>query len=161
MVKPIVTSVSLDPETKEIAQTMPNFSSFVRTCLIRWRNEQISDVYTHRSPREVGSYTVCYPFASNGLCVLCWPDGSPTMEDWKRFMHTNPKSGLSYANSTIRHVGPSMTLEEIKTKAKNTDQREAFHMTKIAFKRLNALGADEKKPRLGYVKRVILAFLNK
>lgn len=160
MVKPIVTSVSLDAETKEISKTMPNFSSFVRTCLIRWRNEQISAVYTHRAPRTVGTYTVCYPFASNGLCVLCWPDGSPTMEDWKLFMHSNPTSGLSYANSITRQYNP-MSLTDLKIKAKNTDQQAQFHMTKFNFKRLNAKTDQGRKPRLGYVKRVILAFLNK
>jgi|TARA_R110002096_G_scaffold433808_2_gene653406 hypothetical protein len=82
------------------------------------------------------------------------------MEDWKLFMHSNPTSGLSYANSITRRYN-KMSLEEIKIKAKNTDQREAFHMTKIDFKRLNAKTGQDRKPRFSYAKRVILAFLNK
>jgi len=161
MVKPIVTSVSLDQETKEIAQTMPNFSSFVRTCLIRWRNEQISNVYTHRSPRTVGIYTVCYPFATNGLCVLCWPDGSPRMEDWKYFMQANPTQGLTFANRTSFSRSKKMTLDDLKIIAKNTDQQAQFHMTKIDFQRLNAKTDQGRKKVKSRFKKVLLAFLNK
>jgi hypothetical protein len=82
------------------------------------------------------------------------------MDDWKQFMHSNPEKGLYYANSISRRFNP-MSLDDLKIKAKNTDQREAFHMTKITFNRLNAKTDQDRKPRLGYVKRVILAFLNK
>ena len=82
------------------------------------------------------------------------------MEDWKLFMHSNPTSGLSYANSITRQYNP-MSLTDLKIKAKNTDQQAQFHMTKFNFKRLNAKTDQGRKPRLGYVKRVILAFLNK
>jgi hypothetical protein len=139
-----VSSVSLTDETWEIAKSMPNFSSFVRECLIRWRYEHQADKSRHLHPMQIGrnprtnhiEYTICYPHSKLGLCLLCWPEGAPTTSDWVewvqgwRFDHHR---GIS---------GAGKPITRIQTLARENNTREAFHMTDFDFKRKNSAKAE-------------------
>lgn len=132
-----ISSVNLDDETWEIAKSMPNFSSFVRECLIRWRYEAQVDKSRHLHPMKIGrnprtsqyKFELCYPHSKLGLCLLCWPDGAPTAEDWKSWV-----SGWQFNHRTglLERGQPISWIDE---RAKQNNTREAFHMTKFDFKR--------------------------
>jgi len=78
-----MTSVNLDEETAAIAKSMPNRSAFIRECLRRWANAQATNhIHPTESPR-------CYPHSRNGVCPLCWPNGIPSVEDWKYYREMN------------------------------------------------------------------------
>jgi len=145
-----VSSVSLCEETYPIAKSMPNFSSFVRECLRRWRNEQLSDQGRHLQPIEILnnvtgiSETICNPFSHNGLCVMCWPHGGPKMEDWGE-----------YRKSNVSSPAPR-SLEWIQKKAEERDHREAFHMTRFSFDR--AKPDQDRKTKRGLFARVLSVF---
>ena len=160
MSKPIVTSVSLDQETKEIAQTMPNFSGFVRECLRRWRNEQIADNNRHIHPIERDGETICYPFSKHGVCGLCWSDGLPTQDQWNAFIRPPIAPHSPYAPSIKK-----LTITELKEAASNNNHRAAFDMRQMKIKRLNEKTdqdrIEEKEASTPYLKRLFLAFLNK
>lgn len=80
----IIKSISLDPKTATIAKRVPNFSKFVRQCLLRW------DAIQHRPDCPVqrlghpltGGH--CVP-APTRICLKHWPHGPPRMEDWREF----------------------------------------------------------------------------
>ena len=80
----IIKSISLNPKTAAIAKKVPNFSRFVRECLIRWdaiQREPDCPVERMGHPL-VGE--MCVP--SNGrICMKHWPNGTPTMDDWRKF----------------------------------------------------------------------------
>ncbi len=69
----IIKSVSLDEESAAIADTLPNFSHFVRECLYR---QAINDATECDQPKTERFNGRC-----NGLtpqqCFICWPKGKP------------------------------------------------------------------------------------
>jgi len=89
-----VTSVSLDEETYQIAKSMPNRSAFIRECFRRWHAMETS---THIHPNETNK---CYPYSNNGVCALCWPDGIPSLDDWKYYRETG-RGEQPYADDWI------------------------------------------------------------
>jgi len=133
MSKPIVTSVSLDEETKEIASQMPNFSGFVRECLRRWRNEAIADNNRHIHPIERNGETICYPYSKKGICGLCWSEGIPTQDQWNQFVRTPQARHSLYAPQPL----PKLSISELKEVAANNDHRAAFDMRRLNISRLN------------------------
>lgn len=145
-----VSSVSLTDETWEIAKSMPNFSSFVRECLIRWRYEAQVDKSRHLHPMQIGrnprtnhiEYTVCYPHSKLGLCLLCWPNGAPTSGDWKSWV-----SGWQYAHAERGIRGDGQPLKWILERAEQNNTREAFHMTEFDFKRKNSAKTENPARR--------------
>lgn len=153
--KPIISSVSLDEETKEIAKSMPNFSSFVRECLIRWRYEHQADKARHLHPTSVGynpqtdevAITICYPHSKHGLCLLCWPEGAPDVADWKAW-----RSEWLYDHRNGRMM-KGEPVEWIQERARGNNTREAFHMTDFKFDRAKSaktekVGQDRKWVRI-------------
>jgi len=80
----IVKSISLDPKTANIARRIPNFSKFVRECLLRWdalRRSPDCPVEKLEHPL-VGDH--CIP-APTRFCLKHWPNGNPRLEDWREF----------------------------------------------------------------------------
>jgi len=80
----IITSISLDERTMEIKNRCVGshqFSRFVRACLTEL-DAQVSATHTQAEEARVNG--VC-----NGLlkpaCVLCWPDGAPSGEAWRKY----------------------------------------------------------------------------
>ena len=84
----IIKSISLDPKTANIAKQVPNFSKFVRECLLRWDAiRRTPDCPVERLGGEqalVGGH--CVPNASR-ICLKHWPSGTARMEDWREFRH--------------------------------------------------------------------------
>ena len=80
----IIKSISLDLKTAAIAKRVPNFSKFVRECLLRWDAIQRSpDCPVERLGHPLtGNH--CVP-APTRICLKHWPDGVPRMEDWREF----------------------------------------------------------------------------
>jgi len=80
----IIKSISLDPKTAVIAKRVPNFSRFVRECLLRWDAIQHSpDCPVERlGATLVGDFCVPSP---TRVCLKHWPDGPPRMDDWREF----------------------------------------------------------------------------
>lgn len=81
-----ITTISLDEQTDKIKDRIPNFSKFVRQCLLRWDALARSpDCPVERLGHPlVGNH--CVP-APTRICLKHWPHGSPRREDWKEFRH--------------------------------------------------------------------------
>ena len=73
----IIKSVALDVKSAAIAETLPNFSHFVRECLYRHAINMNTEVCDREIPwRELDR---CNPF-QQPLCFVCWPKGCPPKE---------------------------------------------------------------------------------
>jgi hypothetical protein len=80
-------SVSLDEDTHAVAKRMGNFSAFVRECLRRWNAHDLGiHIQPERADIELGKK--CFPRHRKGCCVLCWPDGPPTQDDWSYYVES-------------------------------------------------------------------------
>ena len=80
----IIKSISLDPQTAQISKGIPNFSRFVRECLLRYdalHREPICQV--ERMEYEL-THDRCIPNPER-ICMKHWPYGPPKMKDWRLF----------------------------------------------------------------------------
>ena len=77
----IIKSVSLDDSSAKIADTLPNFSHFVRECLYRHAIKQSSECTQPKPDRFQGR---CNPL-SKVPCFVCWPNGKPPVEAVKQW----------------------------------------------------------------------------
>lgn len=80
-----VTTISLDDKTERIKNRIPNFSKFVRQCLLRWdalERDPSCPVERMNPEALVGEY--CIPSPTR-ICLKHWPNGSPRMDDWRTF----------------------------------------------------------------------------
>ena len=75
-----IRSVSLDDYTAQIAERMPNFSSFVREALESYAAEAGQGVHT-QAPANRMHGEKCNPMGKK-LCKICWPNGRPSRDDW-------------------------------------------------------------------------------
>jgi len=89
----IIRSISLDEQTAVIAKSVPNFSRFVRECLLRYHAVE----HAAGCPVElVGGklrHGLCTP-SRGRFCLKHWPKGLPDMDDWTKYlsmMECNPK----------------------------------------------------------------------
>jgi hypothetical protein len=75
-----VTTVSLDEKTAQIAKQMPNFSHFVRECLLRHHASSLNRdecVYV----RQERFANRCVPrVKGRPVCFVCWPHGRPSQD---------------------------------------------------------------------------------
>ena len=76
------TSISLDRESAEIAERLPNLSAFVREQLFRWAAEK--QIGRHVQNPDVRVHGKCNAMHKN-LCYVCWPEGRPSRDDWFNF----------------------------------------------------------------------------
>jgi len=75
-----VTTISLDEKTAAIAKQMPNFSHFVRECLLRHHANSINrnECQYQRQERFANR---CVPIVkSRPVCFVCWPNGRPSQD---------------------------------------------------------------------------------
>ena len=77
----IIKSVALDEKSSKIAESLPNFSHFVRECLYR----HAININTEVCDREIPWRGIdrCNPF-TQPVCFVCWPKGAPPMEAIKK-----------------------------------------------------------------------------
>jgi len=82
----IIKSISLDVKTAMIAKRVPNFSRFVRECLMRWEAIQRSPDCPVERLGHTGAIhgNHCTPSPTR-ICLKHWPNGTPRMEDWREF----------------------------------------------------------------------------
>ena len=82
-----VTTISLDEKTAAIAKTLPNFSHFVRECLIRYSLGATKDNECHwQKPNMFNGR--CNPLVVNRAhCFVCWPNGRPEKANVKLFLN--------------------------------------------------------------------------
>jgi len=80
----IIKSISLDPQTAELASRIPNFSRFVRECLIR--HHYTKEGINIQCMREDDESQLCNPYSTvKGRCVSCWPAGPPPNPAWSSY----------------------------------------------------------------------------
>jgi len=74
-------TISLDDDTAKIADRLPNFSRFVRQCLVRYASEASiapidGDKHLHIAPEAARVWgetkDKCNPLHKNGRCAICW-----------------------------------------------------------------------------------------
>jgi len=77
-------TISLDEDTAKIADRLPNFSRFVRQCLLKHAREATNleswpksgQKIRHVAPDEARIWgetkDKCNPLHKNGRCALCW-----------------------------------------------------------------------------------------
>ena len=140
----IIKSISLDPKTAAIAKKVPNFSRFVRECLLRWdaiQREPDCPVERMGHPL-VGE--MCVP-SKGRICMKHWPNGTPTMDDWRKFREMVDfnfrMEGFESAQSWVLHRAELLNRESIsfdnmeiegnakptKKKAKSRGWKRIFH----------------------------------
>lgn len=80
----IIKSISLDAKTATIAKRVPNFSRFVRECLLRWDSiERKPNCPVERLGHPlIGDF--CIPSPTR-ICLKHWPKGTPSREDWRLY----------------------------------------------------------------------------
>jgi hypothetical protein len=72
----IIKSIALDEQTARIADTLPNFSHFVRECLYR---HAVSNTLECSREKIWRGTDRCNPF-KQPVCFNCWPFGAPPVE---------------------------------------------------------------------------------
>lgn len=139
-----ITSISLDEESAEIAEHIPNLSAFVRSCLLRWANQnRVMAENQHLHWRE--NYQVCWPFSSRGLCHTCWPDGPPPHEVW-----------IKFCDNSRDHLDPNprfKDLDWLKKKAREHSESTGFNLRNVHFERYRKNDQD-RKARAGIFARL-------
>lgn len=81
-----VTTISLDEKTAAIAKSLPNFSHFVRECLLRHHASSMNqeDCPFNRVERFGDR---CVPRVHNRPhCFVCWPHGKPSEQLVKNYL---------------------------------------------------------------------------
>ena len=81
-----VTTVSLDEKTAAIAKSMPNFSHFVRECLLRHHASSMNqDECIYSKQDRFGDR--CVPrVKGRPTCFICWPHGRPSQDLVTKFL---------------------------------------------------------------------------
>ena len=77
-----IKSVSLQDRHYQIAERMPNFSSFVQEALDNYAAEIGQGFHTHAPENRV--HGKCNPMGPQ-YCKMCWPSGRPDRDDWFQF----------------------------------------------------------------------------
>ena len=95
-----IKSINLDEMTEPIAASISanggNFSKFVRECLIRYHAETGGAMMCKRGLITLTDFEertgitqdrLCRPFSNGrrGRCVVCWPTGAPSADDWRAY----------------------------------------------------------------------------
>lgn len=107
-----VKSVSLMDRHYQIAERMPNFSSFVQEALDAYAADIGQGTHTYAPENRI--HGKCNPMAKH-LCKICWPDGRPDRDAWLQFRE-NPtiKISASQAGRYKQLVEQSFAYDEPK-----------------------------------------------
>ena len=88
-----VTTISLDEKTAVIAKSLPNFSHFVRECLLRHHAASMNqDDCPFNKVERFGER--CVPRVQHRPhCFVCWPNGKPSEQLVKNYLAKYHKDG--------------------------------------------------------------------
>lgn len=128
----IIKSISLDPQTAELASNLPNFSRFVRECLIRYHIEDGGEWALCK--RKEGE-RMCYP-RKKPRCMKCWPAGPPAPEHWSEYVR-QPRTHDPYGKPLgqyVRTVNPNYHNDEWVTARAVEDNPPLFSFKDIQVK---------------------------
>ena len=110
----IIKSVSLDEDSAKIADTLPNFSHFVRECLYRQALQKATECHQPKMERFNGR--------CNGLtpenCFICWPNGKPSKDAVRQWSADNLTMNWLDAEARIYNKR-LIDLRNINTKTPN------------------------------------------
>jgi len=95
----IIKSISLDPQTAHLAAQVPNFSRFVRECLIRHHLD--SGGKYGQCKREDDEAKLCLPMVKP-RCMKCWPAGPPPHEAWVAYVR-EPRTHDPYGKELSKY----------------------------------------------------------
>lgn len=123
----IIKSVSLDPESSAIADSLPNFSHFVRECLYRHAVQSVTECVEPKPERFQGR---CNPLTPKN-CFVCWPEGKPSKEavkQWSadRLSMTWLDMKAKEANAHLISLQGANTRKRIRQKAVNRGVKRSF-----------------------------------
>tara|TARA_Y100000310_G_C20688747_1_gene820802 strand:- start:1096 stop:1566 length:471 start_codon:yes stop_codon:yes gene_type:complete len=108
----IIKSISLDPQTAQLASQVPNFSRFVRECLIR--HHLACGGAWAKCERENDEDKLCLPMKTP-RCLKCWPAGPPPREAWTTYVRA-PRTHDPYGKPLgkyTRTVNPDYMNHEL------------------------------------------------
>lgn len=111
-----VTTISLDEKTAAIAKSLPNFSHFVRECLLRHHASLMNvDECPFNRVERFGDR--CVPRVHNRPhCFVCWPHGKPSEELVKNFLSHKDMNRLDEAtkieNWQLLNLDQNITVQE-------------------------------------------------
>tara|TARA_R100001463_G_C3542616_1_gene222484 strand:- start:2174 stop:2587 length:414 start_codon:yes stop_codon:yes gene_type:complete len=111
-----VTTISLDEKTAAIAKSLPNFSHFVRECLLRHHASQMNvDECPFNKQERFGNR--CVPRVhQRPHCFVCWPHGKPSEELVKNYMAHQDLNRLDEAtriqNWQLLNLDQNITVQE-------------------------------------------------
>jgi len=121
-VSSIIRSISLDTKTAKIAKRVPNFSKFVRQCLLQWEAIRHSpDCPVERLGHGlVGDH--CVP-APTRVCLKHWPVGTPRIDrllrGWPHLADFNcPEEWIQHRAELVNDESIDFTTIEIEGNAK-------------------------------------------
>jgi hypothetical protein len=136
----VIKSVALDEKTAAIAKDMPNFSHFVRECLLRYHvNAEtfegcINPYMEEGSPGWLDTGR-CNPASKEYMCFSCWPNGRPPRHVIKEF--TSRVISLDQLDTkTMNHNRHLFTMGG---KSIQFEDSEPVTPKKTLWKRLKAL----------------------
>lgn len=92
----IIKSISLDPQTAQLASQVPNFSRFVRECLIRHHLDSGGEWGQCKRVDEEAK--LCIPTVKP-RCMKCWPGGPPSPEAWSDYVRKPSNMQSKYASN--------------------------------------------------------------
>jgi len=108
----IIKSISLDHDSAQIADTLPNFSHFVRECLYRHGVAGATECFEPKPDRFKGR---CNPL-SERQCWICWPNGKPPQDAVKQW--SQDKLAMSFLDERAKqHNRYLISLNSINRKA--------------------------------------------
>ena len=127
-----VTTVSLDEQTAAIAKSMPNFSHFVRECLLRHHASSVNqDDCNYVKQERFGNR--CVPrVRGRPTCFICWPHGRPSQELVTRYLREGQDleqldRETKAENWTLLNIDQQFTVQEMdKSPSKGGGKRQSI-----------------------------------
>ena len=98
----VIKSVALDEKTAKIAESLPNFSHFVRECLYRHAVQTTLECTRDRDWNDTGR---CNPFVQP-VCWVCWPNGAPGHDAVKQWRADN--LNLAFLDHRAKELNSSL-----------------------------------------------------
>lgn len=132
-----IKSVSLQDRHYQIAERMPNFSSFVQEAIDNYAAEIGQGFHTHAPENRV--HGKCNPMGSQ-YCKICWKYGRPDRDDWFLFIEDPEYEIAPSQTGRYKHfIEQSFAYNEPKQ-----ERRQAI--------------SDDVKPKTGWIRRFFRQF---